>query len=97
MGKSKLERRIEAMERNLGVGLEEKSKPAGKYGGVFFAWSDWDIGGRTISERITDVEKDVSCIVEYLGIEVKTDSERTYYQKKSKEKKGEKTWRIQGY
>jgi len=80
-GKSKIERRIENIEGQIG---EEKKLPL---------WGSWLLHayyGPTsvnILSRLDKIEENISQIMEYLDIESKTVAERTFYRKKGKQAK----------
>jgi len=80
-GKSKIERRIESIEGQIG---EEKKIP------LYGSWMLTAFYGPyrvDILSRLNSIEKDISQIVQYLGVERKTVSETTFYRKKGKKTK----------
>ena len=82
-GKSKIERRIESIEGQIG----DEKKPSIRESWMFSAFYGFDIKAVTILLRLDSIEEKVSQIVKYLDIESKTVEEHTFYRKKGKKTK----------
>ena len=83
-GKSKIERRVESIEGQIG----KEKEPSIRDFWIFRSIYSSCLSKPDIFSRLDHIEDKVSQIVEYLGIERETTSERTFYRKKVKKTKG---------